>query len=157
MNRDGTELCHYCGEYSSSPKCNSCANEEKRIQEEELNNDTEENKMEKTKDRVTEERTRIIERIKAQICFDALADSDGRCEHHGGKCYELGLLVKVLIEEGQTPEKAAAPICPSCDGFIPNNETPGAYMGALSRKDNKTEICSACGVAEALEDFMSNT
>jgi hypothetical protein len=50
-----------------------------------------------------------------------------------------------------------APVCPSCDGFIPNNETPGAYMGAISRKDNKTEICSACGTAEALADFFSNT
>jgi hypothetical protein len=49
------------------------------------------------------------------------------------------------------------PICPKCQGFIPNNETPGAYPGALSRRDNETEICSACGVAEALEDFMSNT
>lgn len=46
------------------------------------------------------------------------------------------------------------PICPSCNGFIPNNETPGAYPGALSRRDNKTEICSACGVKEALEDFV---
>ena len=25
---------------------------------------------------------------------------------------------------------------------------------ALSRKDNKTEICSNCGTLEALEDFM---
>jgi hypothetical protein len=45
------------------------------------------------------------------------------------------------------------PICPSCKGYIPNNLTPGAYPGALSRKDNKTEICSACGTAEALADF----
>jgi hypothetical protein len=49
------------------------------------------------------------------------------------------------------------PICPKCQGFIPNNEMPGAYPGALSRRDNETEICSACGVQEALEDFMSNT
>jgi hypothetical protein len=47
--------------------------------------------------------------------------------------------------------------CPSCDGFIPNNETPGAYSGAISRKDNSTEICSACGTKEALADFFSNT
>lgn len=40
--------------------------------------------------------------------------------------------------------------CPTCDGQIPNNETPGAYMGAISRTDNKTEICSACGTREAL-------
>ena len=44
------------------------------------------------------ERKRIIERIKAQICFDALADQDGRCSNHSGKCYEIGLLVKELEE-----------------------------------------------------------
>jgi hypothetical protein len=47
------------------------------------------------------------------------------------------------------------PICPKCSGFIPNNEMPGAYSGAISRRDNKTEICSACGVLEALEDYLS--
>lgn len=45
--------------------------------------------------------------------------------------------------------------CSSCDGYIPNNETPGAYPGALSRKDNHTEICSACGNAEAIEDWLN--
>ncbi len=44
--------------------------------------------------------------------------------------------------------------CPKCSGFIPNNETPGAYSGAISRLDNSTEICSACGTQEALEDFF---
>lgn len=43
---------------------------------------------------------RITMRIKDQICFDALADPDGRCSHHGGKCYELGLLVQKLINGG---------------------------------------------------------
>jgi hypothetical protein len=43
--------------------------------------------------------------------------------------------------------------CPTCSGYIPNNENIGAYAGAISRKDNKTEICSACGTKEALEDF----
>lgn len=45
-----------------------------------------------------EERTEIVAKIKNQICFDALADSDGRCEHHGGKCYELGLLISSLTK-----------------------------------------------------------
>jgi hypothetical protein len=45
-------------------------------------------------------------------------------------------------------------ICPKCSGHIPNNKTPGAYPGAISRRDNKTEICSACGTMEALEDFF---
>jgi hypothetical protein len=29
-------------------------------------------------------------------------------------------------------------------------------MGAISRRDNKTEICSACGTQEALEDFFNS-
>ena len=44
------------------------------------------------------------------------------------------------------------PICPVCDGFIPNNLTPGLYPGALSRRDNKTEICSECGQNESMFD-----
>jgi len=32
---------------------------------------------------------RAADRVKAQICFDALEDDDHRCSHHGGKCYEL--------------------------------------------------------------------
>lgn len=46
------------------------------------------------------------------------------------------------------------PVCPTCGGYIPNNREPGAYPGALSRKDNATEICSACGVAEALAGYI---
>jgi hypothetical protein len=45
--------------------------------------------------------------------------------------------------------------CPICDGWIPNNDTPGKYPGALSRKDNKTEICSECGVMEAMQGYES--
>jgi hypothetical protein len=47
--------------------------------------------------------------------------------------------------------------CPTCLGFIPNNDNIGEYSGALSRKDNKTEVCSACGTNEALLDWFSNT
>ena len=36
-------------------------------------------------------------------------------------------------------------ICPICGQEI--------NYPALSRRDNKTEICSNCGVIEALEDF----
>ena len=42
------------------------------------------------------ERERIIALIERQICFDALADDDGRCSHHGGKCYDLRLLINQL-------------------------------------------------------------
>lgn len=46
-----------------------------------------------------------------------------------------------------------SPTCPRCGGQIPNDKTPGAYPGALSRRDNTTEICSKCGVDEAMEDY----
>lgn len=42
------------------------------------------------------ERKRIIELIERRICFDALADEDGRCTHHGGKCYDLRGLINDL-------------------------------------------------------------
>ena len=41
-------------------------------------------------------------------------------------------------------------ICPRCEGYIPNNVMPGAYPGALSRADNETEVCSECGMEEAV-------
>lgn len=44
--------------------------------------------------------------------------------------------------------------CPRCKGYIPNNVDIGQYCGALSRLDNKTEICSACGQDEALEQYF---
>lgn len=37
--------------------------------------------------------------------------------------------------------------------MIPNDKQPGAYMGAISRRDNKTEVCSACGTEEAMLQF----
>jgi len=48
--------------------------------------------------------------------------------------------------------------CPRCKvSYIPNNEYAGQYPGALSRVDNKTEICSDCGLMEALEDYNQAT
>lgn len=45
-------------------------------------------------------------------------------------------------------------ICPRCGGFIPNNEHPGEYPGAMSRWTDRDyrlfEICSACGQSEAM-------
>ena len=51
-------------------------------------------------------------------------------------------------------EKAMEHKCPTCSGFIPNNERIGEYSGAISRIDNKTEVCSACGTNEALLDYF---
>ena len=47
-------------------------------------------------------------------------------------------------------------ICPRCnDNFIPTNEQPGQYPGAISRADDKTEICSHCGHEEAIEVYAA--
>lgn len=40
-------------------------------------------------------------------------------------------------------------VCPKCG--ITYNRYP-----ALSRRDNKTEICPDCGLFEALQDFKDN-
>ena len=45
--------------------------------------------------------------------------------------------------------------CPRCGGGIPNNDHMGAYPGALSRWDNRTEVCSACGTDEALTQMAA--
>lgn len=45
------------------------------------------------------------------------------------------------------------PVCPRCEHYIPNDNTPGLYPGATSRTDNATEVCSACGSDEALEQW----
>ena len=37
---------------------------------------------------------------------------------------------------------------------IPNRKHAGKYCGAISRKDNVTEICSACGTAEAMAEYF---
>lgn len=45
--------------------------------------------------------------------------------------------------------------CPRCGGGIPNDAMRGEYPGALSRADNRTEVCSQCGTDEAMEVFLS--
>lgn len=40
-------------------------------------------------------------------------------------------------------------LCPSCE----KNELREEGGNALSRKDNETEICSDCGMKEALEEY----
>ena len=55
------------------------------------------------------ERDYLIGQIQRQVCFDALADHEsletfrhahpeivGRCDHHGGKCSDLLLLIHDL-------------------------------------------------------------
>lgn len=49
-------------------------------------------------------------------------------------------------------------ICPRCqDNWIPNNDRPGEYPGAVSRADERTEICSDCGTYEAVEVWQTGS
>lgn len=64
---------------------------------------------------------------------------------------------KLLHPAGSKREGFVVPkTCPRCieHRWIPNNDKPGAYPGAISRADNATEICSACGEDEALKDYF---
>ena len=65
------------------------------------------------------------------------------------------LALQTANRESFSAQSELGPICPICYNYIPNNQTPGAYPGALARYDNETEICSECGTAEALAGMMA--
>jgi len=44
--------------------------------------------------------------------------------------------------------------CPRCGDPIPNAAYRGQYAGAISRTDDMTEVCSGCGVDEALSRIV---
>lgn len=44
--------------------------------------------------------------------------------------------------------------CPRCGGGIPDDRLRGQYPGAISRTDNRTEICSRCGTSEGTEVWL---
>lgn len=48
-------------------------------------------------------------------------------------------------------------ICPRCGHFVPTDERPGEYPGALSRYTElgSIEVCSACGTDEAMLQFRA--
>lgn len=73
---------------------------------------------------------------------DSVSDTDGEEANF-----------QVVVETSDSKEKFK---CPTCDGYIPNNLHIGKYTGAISRKDNKTEICSACGTLEAVNDWVEH-
>ena len=53
-----------------------------------------------------------------------------------------------MSEKKVNNEEKVLKTCPKC------KKTYTGYP-AISRRDNKTEICSECGTAEALEDFSN--
>ena len=61
--------------------------------------------------------------------------------------------MKDIIDVNNPPEDQRG-TCPTC-----NQERlwvgKRIALNALSRKDNKTYICSPCGLAEAMEDYQA--
>jgi hypothetical protein len=51
-------------------------------------------------------------------------------------------------------DSMTTPVCPRCEGAIPNAGWPGMFPGAISRYDNRTEICSDCGLEEAVAEWQ---
>ncbi len=45
--------------------------------------------------------------------------------------------------------------CPRCEGLVSNEHYKGQFSGALSRLDNETYICSACGTDEGMFQFLN--
>lgn len=50
------------------------------------------------------------------------------------------------------PKPAPGNVCPRCRGDVPEPGKKGEYSGAISRTDNKTEVCTPCGNHESEED-----
>jgi rubrerythrin len=62
------------------------------------------------------------------------------------------LKMEKLKNENAEVEEVKNKICPRCNVNELHEED---VMNSLSRRDNKTYICSECGVAEAMEDFIA--
>lgn len=58
------------------------------------------------------------------------------------------IVLDVGSQVGVQPDPSTT--CPRCGHQIPRDELPGEYPGATSRVDNETEICSVCGLDEAM-------
>tara|TARA_Y100000310_G_C20567354_1_gene756198 strand:- start:721 stop:1086 length:366 start_codon:yes stop_codon:yes gene_type:complete len=81
----------------------------------------------------------------------------GRCEKiHNVNSKQFNKCKKYIrnkLERGRKDEPLTKnELCPRCKKYC-INKTRGMYP-AISRRDNKTEICSDCGTAEALFDFQ---
>lgn len=65
-------------------------------------------------------------------------------------------------EKKTIEERGGSPLCPACKTrcFTPYGwerlDQGDPEYPALSRRDNKTYICSTCGTAEALADWSAN-
>lgn len=46
--------------------------------------------------------------------------------------------------------------CKRCGQVARYNDPFHRGVGAISRTDNKTRICSSCGVAESMDDFFDD-
>ena len=66
---------------------------------------------------------------------------------------KVAVRVRERIAQLSGFQNYGAQTCPRCGGAVPSLGNIGKYPGALSRVDNKTEICSDCGTDEAIESM----
>ena len=66
------------------------------------------------------------------------------------KDWERDMALTAAGDARHDPKHESACMCPRCNE---RELIRPLVRNALSRKDNKTYICSECGVAEALEDW----
>lgn len=61
-----------------------------------------------------------------------------------------------MPNKNTTPVTSDNPLCPRCGERPVRRVLPdgAAVPGALSRRDNRTEVCSQCGFDEAMEDLV---
>jgi len=92
----------------------------------------------------TEEFVAMVARLKTESEYD----DEGGCMSGDDAVATLSNLID-QARDLLKPNPYAGN-CPRCGGLMPNARHPGQYIGALSRWDNKTYVCSDCGEEEAL-------
>jgi len=85
---------------------------------------------------------------------EILFDSKPVCENHKNNPELLQKEFTQVMEAGMSRYDYDADItdgdCPICLNWIPSNSKRGENMGATSRFDGETEVCSMCGQTEGL-------
>ena len=98
--------------------------------------------------------------VDAGSLEEALEQAEHQMDEYinGGVChagsFEYSVALENMPDESESKPSADDEqddcSCPRCGGDVPNTAYKGQYPGAVSRVDNETEVCSRCGVEEAM-------
>lgn len=100
----------------------------------------------KGKDAIKANDVQALEKYKLRLhTLEQQLEDTKKIEHTTAELNNISAKIrytKIKIEELETNNKK----CPKCGGEL-------GKRPALSRRDGKTEICSECGMLEAIEDI----